>query len=336
MRNKLSVLLLGLAAGLAVGLALAWGLAREGKPAAGEAAEPPQAESASGVRRGPHGEVWVHLDPEARRLAGIEVAPAVALELPLERKAYGRVLDPTPLASLLFQVEAARTGQEAARREAQRVKGLYQADENASARDLEAAQVALAGADSTLRTARAQLATSWGSALAARSDLAALVRSLVEGQRALVRVDVPPGGAPPKADGAGARLVAFGAEAPLASQFLGEAPQTDPLLQGHGLLFLVEHDAPAPGTAVVAWLPVAGPPRRGVDVPRAAVLRHQGGIFVYVERKPGTFERRALELVRPSENGWLATGPLAAGDKVVVAGAEMLLSSELQPQLEED
>lgn len=326
MRNVLPALL----AGLVLGGAVAWSLSSR-LPALAEVGH---SETGFSVGRGSHGAAEVHLDAEARELAGIEVVALAALELPSEREAYGRVLDPTPLASLVFEVEATRAVEAAARREAERVKSLFRTDENASARELEAAEVALTRAQVTLETARAGLATSCGAPLATLDDGPALVRSLVEGERAIVRVDVPPGVLLPE-DPDSTRLLAFDEEAPLTSTFLGAAPQTDPLLQGRGLLFLVERDPPAPGTAVTAWLRAAGPPTRGVDLPRAAVLRHEGGAFVYVERAPGVFERRAVVLVRPSPAGWLAAGPVTAGERVVVAGAAILLSSELQPQLAE-
>lgn len=276
----------------------------------------------------------VRLDGEARRLAGIEVAPLAALALNAERQAYGRVLDPLPLAGAVFGFEAARAAEEAARREADRVRHLYRGEENASARELEAAELALTRARAALDTARAGLVSDWGEPLTTRDDLPSLARSLVAGERALVRVDLPPGAV--GVDPESARLTEFDAVLPLASVFLGAAAKTDPLLQGRGLLFLVERDPPSPGAAVVAWLREPGPPTVGVEVPREALLRYQGGVFVYVEGEPGAFDRRAIELVRPSETGWLATGPLTPGETVVVAGAPLLLSSELQPQLAQD
>ena len=66
-------------------------------------------------------------------------------------------------------------------------------------------------------------------------------------------------------------------------------------------------------------------------MPRAAVLRQDGRAFVYVEAPPGSFERREVSLLRPRDDGWLATGSLAAGDRVVVRGAQELLARSSSP-----
>jgi len=316
-------------AGLAIGAAGAWGVL----------ALRPTSESEEVEERAPApaergGTASVRLDAEARSLAGIEVSPVAAREIPAETEVYGRILDPMPLAGLVFELDAARAADGAAQREAQRVKRLYRGAENASARELEAAEVARAQTRGALETARARLVTGWGEGLAARDDLTDLAGRLVTGRCAIARVDVPPGAEAPETPTA--RLVAFGSESPLESTALGVAPQTDPLLQGRGLLFLVERDPPPPGTAVTAWLRTSGAGIRGVDVPRAALLRHAGGVFAYVESAPNRFDRRPLTVVRPSEDGWLVAGGLAPGDRVVVSGAAILLSSELSSRLEED
>lgn len=323
MRN----LTLALLVGLVVGGAGSWILSG-GRVQPSEIPAPVVAEAASEAAQ-------VHLDAAARELVGLALAPVTARELPAELRAYGRVLDPTPLAGAVFELQAATPAYAAAVRDEARVRELFRGQQNASERELEAAEVALGRAKLVRDTARARLATAWGAELAGRDDLDALVRDLVRGRRALVRIDVPPG-SPPIGPPGLARLEALDADAPLAATFLGPAPQADPLLQGFGLLFLVERDPPPPGTAITAWLPQAIGTLRGVDVPRAALLRHQGRVFVYVARDAGTFERRAVTLLVPSEGGWLATGAVAPGDRVVVSGASLLLSSELQPQLEED
>jgi hypothetical protein len=80
---------------------------------------------------------------------------------------------------------------------------------------------------------------------------------------------------------------------------------------------------------VVGWLRVPGAARRGVVVPRSALVHHEGEVFVYVERAPDRFERRRVVLEGPEGDGWFVSSGVAAGDRVVVTGAQQLLSSEL-------
>jgi hypothetical protein len=282
-----------------------------------------------------HTDGVVTLGVDARTLVGLEVGEVASLDMPAVYEAYGRILDPTPLAGLVFDLDAARAAYTAAERESRRVERLYRADRNASARDRELAAAELGRTDAAVEGARVRLDTAFGQSLAGRDDLPALLRALVSGERALARVDLPPGH-PLPSDPETTRLFAFGNEAPLTASFVGVAPQTDPLLQGRGLFFVIEREAPAPGTALTAWVRAPGDPLRGVEVPRDALVRHDGAVYVYVEAAPDRFERRALELIQPSEEGWLATGPLAPGDRIVVAGAPILLSSELQPQSSDD
>jgi len=39
--------------------------------------------------------------------------------------------------------------------------------------------------------------------------------------------------------------------------------------------------------------------------PRAALLRHEGESFIYVQTGPESFTRRGVELERPLLDGWL-------------------------------
>jgi hypothetical protein len=96
---------------------------------------------------------------------------------------------------------------------------------------------------------------------------------------------------------------------------------------------------------LVAWLALPGAPRSGVIVPRDAVLRHEGETFVYLQ-KDDVFQRQAVALERPVADGWFVPvgannhspdrannhSPLQPQEKVVVVGAQQLLSEELKGQ----
>jgi hypothetical protein len=95
------------------------------------------------------------------------------------------------------------------------------------------------------------------------------------------------------------------------------------------LLFLLETNPPPPGTAIVGRLQTRGAPQSGVLVPRAAVLRHQGEAVVYVQMSDDTFQRRQINLDRPLNNGFFVYKGLSTNDRVVIVGAQQLLSAEL-------
>ena len=90
------------------------------------------------------------------------------------------------------------------------------------------------------------------------------------------------------------------------------------------------------GTAVEGWVPLPGPPQRQVDVPAAALLRDAGAQVVYVQLSDDGFARRVVHLEAPSHDGWLVSGGLGGGERVVVTGAQALLSIERGGAAEEE
>jgi hypothetical protein len=308
-----------LAGGLVVWLAL-------GRP--GSRPPPPAEAPANG---GGRAEARViRLDSTARHRIGIELAPLEAVELANEVRGFGRLLDPVALAAPVYDRQAARAAAEAAEREYRRVQTLQRGNSNASQRDLEAARSAFERDQAALGAAEARVVSAWGAAGAARPDLAALAQSLVARKSSVARVDLPLGEDVP-GNPAAARVAALADEAAgsRTATLIGSAPDADPTTQGRGFLLLVEGAPWPPGTALAGWLAAPGPPLAGVEVPAAALVRHAGRTFVFVEAGDDAFVRRAVELERRTPQGWLVARGLAAGDRVVLGGAQQLLSEEL-------
>lgn len=131
-----------------------------------------------------------------------------------------------------------------------------------------------------------------------------------------------------------------------------------------------------PGMAVTAYMPLPGEALAGVTVPRAAVVRFGGAAWAYVhlatptsgpaaheekeehEKEKGSsakdekkdqhkpakdstpsgdaFARREVNLDHPTESGWFVTKGFNPGSRVVVEGAQTLLSEELKSQFESE
>jgi len=276
----------------------------------------------------PAGPPLLTLPAEAVERAGIEVAaPAPGRREP-ELEAYGRVLDPAPIVAAIAEREAARAASDAAQRELARVTALAKGDQNASARDLEASRAASARASSDFAAADARLLGALGAAARDREDLAALSRQLARREVALVRVDAPAGGDRPQPE-RGARLAAYLArQSELSARYLGPASDTDPALPGWSFLFLVSGEPPPAGSLVRAWLRTESATLSGVTVPASALVREASGTFVFVERAPGSFERRAVAAQALPDGSWFISSGLGAGERVVVTGAQQLLSAQ--------
>ena len=331
-------------AGLLAVLALAAGCG--GRERAAPGAAPSEASS----QRQPPG---VTLSRERQEAAGLELRTLAAASWRAGPRAPGSVLDPVPLAALAAELSTAEAARDASRAELARSRTLNADASNVSKRSLEAAQAQFRADDDHARLAGRQLAMSWGRGIAALSgpDREALVAGLVDGRIAMARVDLPAGeladaAGPP---GAGASASApplepvagwvsvLGSDAPpVAAAAIEEAPAVNPELPGRGFLLRFEPAGPRlrPGAAVSARLELAGEPRHGVVIPREALVRFGGLAWAYVRRDGDRFERLAVPLDAPTDDGWFCDARFAPGDEVIVTGAQLLLGEEQRERLQ--
>jgi hypothetical protein len=289
----------------------------------------------SRVTHGTNGETIIKLDAETQKLMGLQTAVLSSAELNPEIKGFGRVLDTAPLASLVADLMSASAASHASQAELERLKALA-AQNNASARALQAAEAAAVRDGTQTEAARLKLVAGWGSAIAARQDLAAFVRSLGSLESALVQISVSPDRLV-KQEPTGARISTISDETkPVSAQFISPAPSVDPQVQGQGFLFLISPNPSrlAPGAAVTGFLEAPGEKQTGVAVPRNAIVRFNGTAWVYVQTGDETFERTEARLERPLQDAWFVRGGLKPETKVVTTGAQQMLSEELKGEAE--
>lgn len=327
-------LLLGIIMGLALGGSAVWLYQKQhaATDAKTEEKKPEEKKEESLVHHGTNGETFLKLDRETQNRMGLKTAPLAAAQLKAEVKGYGRVLDPAPLAAVLTDVATADAAVAASKKELQRTKHLFEQGQNSSQRALDAAETAMRREEIALGGARMKVMAGWGETFMPGPKLVPMLESLVSRQSALVRVDLPLAESL-KAAPTGGRLAALTAPNDLAeAEFLGPAPNADSQMQGQGFLFLQKVNPLPAGAAVVAWLTVPGDAETGVTVPREALLRHEGEVFVYLQTSDDSFARKEIELDRPTGAGWFVREGLKAQDKVVIVGAQQLLSEELKGQ----
>jgi multidrug efflux pump subunit AcrA (membrane-fusion protein) len=118
------------------------------------------------------------------------------------------------------------------------------------------------------------------------------------------------------------------------ARLIGPAPEADPLTRQPTYLYRAHARWPGavPGTPVAASLP-DGAKVEGVLVPDAAVVQWEGLAWAYLRRGPGEYARVPVSTDQPAPGGWVAGPPLAAGDSVVVTGAQELLSEEFRARV---
>jgi HlyD family secretion protein len=153
--------------------------------------------------------------------------------------------------------------------------------------------------------------------------------------RLLARIDVPAGQRVPP-DVSSARVVPTGLEdQPIRATRIALAPAADPQTQGRAFYFRLS-ETPfglRPGQALTAYLNLPGALRRGVVIPRMALVRVRGKTYAYIQKSADQFVRKEVPLDDPVAGGYFTSVNFAPGDSVVVAGAQTLLSEEFKSQI---
>lgn len=295
------------------------------KPAA---KTPDAAPAESPVKRNANGEMVVTIDEATQKLIKLEFAHPTAAAWQPVVTGYGRVVDPAPLIAATTELATAQATAAASDHEYARLKTL--ADQNnASLRALEAAQLTAQNDRLALAAARAKLTGDWGLVLAGRTDLTELVRQLAGRTLSLVRLTLP-AGENLKEPPVSTALTVFPEEADLIpAELLDGGLGVDPQTEGQIFLFLVKDRALPLGASVTGHLKRTGQALDGVVLPAAAVVRHEGQGWLYVQTAPTAFTRRAVPLDRLTATGWFVTGGFSPTNVVVTVGAQTVLSAEL-------
>jgi hypothetical protein len=297
---------------------------------ADEQADQPIA-AASRLHHTTNGETVITLALKTQQLIGLQTATLPPATLPPEIRAYGRVLNSSSLVALHNDILAARAALRASQPEHERLKKLN-AQDNASLHALEIAEAQMKRDQGALNTAEAQLIAASGKAVL--EEPPDFFQSLASQENVLVRLDLPAGELPAESPTA-AQLTVPGILQLVAADFLGRAATTDPQEQGEGFIVSVTNAPPAltPGLAVTGFLQLPGEPLHGVVVPDNAVVRSDERAWFYVQTGDTDFARREILLNHPSPGGWFVTNNVAPGDKVVITGAQTLLSEERKSQI---
>lgn len=294
------------------------------------------------------GESVITLDTRARLNSGIRVAPLQPVSHKPEFQAYGTVL---PLQELIdlrsnytaaqAQLEKARASLEASRKEFDRLRGLHRDNRNISDKALQSAEAAWRTDEASARAAQEALNSlqnngrqRWGSVLASAVwEGSQAWNRLLQQQDLLIQITLPAGARISSAPQAARVQAADGALT--TATLVSPAPRTDPRLQGTAFFYT----APAktsgllPGMNVLAYLP-AGAEIKGFVIPASAVVWWQGNAWAYVEKATGRYVRYEVPTDSPLSEGWFAAKGFAVGERIVMSGAQLLLSEEFRSQIQ--
>ncbi|MGH7968054.1 MAG: hypothetical protein ACREIC_04935, partial [Limisphaerales bacterium] len=142
MKSLWKKLVIVIVAGIAIA-ALIYGYVQMSKERAKEAQADQPIVTESKVESSTNGEAVVKLDTETQKLIGLETTTLASVTQAPDIKAYGRVLDASSLIGLASDIASARAALDASGKEYQRTKVLFAQGQNASPRELEAAEAAM-------------------------------------------------------------------------------------------------------------------------------------------------------------------------------------------------
>jgi hypothetical protein len=327
------------AMGAFIALALAAGCAQSGDEKGQTAVRPPARPAAAEAYA-------VTIDLARQQRGGIVTEALETVSRREEMKAYATVLSPGGLVSLRGEfassrarLEKARANLEVSRQQYDRARALNAEGKNISDKALQAAEAAwqsdrieAQASEEALRFVRDAARLKWGDVIAGwlaggRPALGRLLRQ----EDLLVQISLPPqeqidrriSGPPPSA------VLRTPQGALLSVALVSPAPSADALLQGVSYFYLAsaENGELLPGMNMDAYLP-AGAEARGFVIPLSAVLWRQGAAWVYVQRETVHFARRVISTANPVKGGFFVTEGFKAGERIVVRGAQSVLSEE--------
>ena len=290
-----------------------------------------------------NGVTIITLDTAIQAQSGIRTEPLPATNHRMEVPAYGSVLDLQPLIDLRFRYMSAQADAAtaeatatASRNELERKRILYQDNQNVSLKDYQTAQAAHRSAQAKQEAASTNLTNVRGVARQQFGETlerwalgpdSPLFERLLNRQEVLLRVIAPLGDdtqAPSNIQ------VAANSNQRLQAYLISPSPQSDPAVQGSAFIYRAVAQIAA-GTNIVAYLPTSSETTPGVLIPARAIVWYGGQPWAYVLMAPDRFARRPLAQHAPLDGGFFVSEGIKAGERIVVSGAQLLLSEELRP-----
>ena len=289
------------------------------------------------------GRTVVILDPDTQARLGIGVAELDAATTREQLRATAVVLSAQDLIDLRnafvavqANAEKVRANLEVARKEYERLKLLNQENQNASLKAVEAEEGALRSTQADVKAAEEQVQLQqvvvqqrWGDVVSKWLTGSSPAFERVTQQKGwLVQVTLSAGSSLMLPKRVSLQLPGG---AVTEAQFVSPYPRLDPRIQGPSFLYLTAHHAGlAPGLNLLAQLPV-GHLLRGVTIPESSVVWWKGKAWAYQQLAPDKFARQQVETNMAVPGGWFVATGFSPRQKVVVRGAQALLSAETRP-----
>jgi hypothetical protein len=323
---------------IAFGL-LTWAIVRGGKELLPESKQP--VETTSQVS-GKQQKTVIPFDRLAQERGGIVVAALESMSHGEKIQAYGIVLELQNLTDLRnryiqakAQLENEVTRVEVSKKEYERLKTLNEDDKNVSDKALQGSEAVWRSDEVNLRASQEALPVLEGAVQQQWGDVIArwvfegsqTFYSLIQQQEVLVQITLSPGvhlSSLPET---------ISVQAPdgtlVSAHFVSLSPRTEPRIQGMSFFYIASGQPVRllPGMNVVAFIPT-GPEAKGFFIPGSSVVWWQGKAWVYLRTSRDHFVRRNIPTENPVKEGYFVVKGFRPGERIVVKGAQLLLSDE--------
>ncbi|GAA5483601.1 hypothetical protein [Haloferula sargassicola] len=272
----------------------------------------------------------VKVDAASQQRYGVETAGLQHAELPGTLKGWAEVTDPQPLLQQWSALALARRDAAAARKEADRTATLNRDGRLASDRAVEEAAKQADAADQQVRLAELALVSTWGREGLEVLESGQLAGDLQSGRRLLVRLSLPAGSVPPATVTGATVSPLHGGR--IAAETWWPDPRVNASRQPGYLLVVPPGDVRWPvGTPLKGTLLLPGGAAEGYTIPPGAVVIEDGAAWVFQQHGRDDFEQHRISDEHAAQDGWFVEGDaLAAGEPLVVKGAQGILSQKIQ------
>ena len=231
----------------------------------------------------------------------------------------------------------------------QRMQALNKDDKNVSDQVMLAAQAAFKTDEAKVQAAETEannlndtMRQTWGETLAneaSKAPASPSLQSLLQHKEVLLLITLPVDSNVNA--GETISVVPTGAlSKAINAKLLAASPQTDSTIEGRTYFFRAPAENLRAGMRVnVEMQDVSGNAKTnsGVIVPASAVVWYAGKAWVYKKQSEESFIRIPINTDNEINNGWFINSEqLAAGDRLVVNGAQLLLSEEFKYQIKNE
>ena len=298
------------------------------------------------------GKMMVRINDEIGDYSGIDVQPLVKTRFSPESKALAKVVALRPLLQLharynqaLSALNIRKVAQQSAKQELARLTSLAKKIGSVATKNVTAAQVTLKMENAKLQGLRFDLQAikeegmqTWGETVAGW----VLAKNSKEWQRLLSHQDsllllTLPADSTLAADVSFIHIARNGSRLQARkAYYVSPALTTDQGIQRETYFFKTATGKLRVGMNLDAWLPTSNTSLSGVYIPDQAIVWNDGQAWVYVQRGDDLYQRRLLHAAIPAIGGLFVQQGLVAGDKLVMRGAQMLLSEEFKWQIDDE